>query len=103
MPVTTVFEGHACQCCAGVIANGDESGCRHYYGHTHRSAQLGARETRQLNEIHNVDRTADEWTLGAVVTDDETMTYVNCDFCDQDMGYHDGHAVAILADFVETT
>lgn len=25
------------------------------------------------------------------------------DFCDQDMGYHDGHAVAILADFVETT
>lgn len=32
------------------------------------------------------------------MTDDETMTYVNCDFCDQDMGYHDGHAVAILAD-----
>lgn len=41
MPVTTVFEGHACQCCAGVIANGDESGCRHYYGHTHRSALDG--------------------------------------------------------------
>lgn len=29
-----------CECCALQIANGDESGCRDYYGHTHPSANV---------------------------------------------------------------
>jgi hypothetical protein len=31
-----------CECCALLIANGDESGCRDYYGHTHQSADAPA-------------------------------------------------------------
>ena len=32
-----------CECCALLIVNGDESGCRDYYGHTHQSANVPAR------------------------------------------------------------
>lgn len=31
-----------CECCALLIANGDESGCRDYYGHTHQPATVPA-------------------------------------------------------------
>lgn len=31
-----------CECCALLIANGDESGCRDYYGHTHETASVPA-------------------------------------------------------------
>lgn len=31
-----------CDCCALVVANADESGCRDYYGHTHQTAEVPA-------------------------------------------------------------
>jgi len=31
-----------CECCALVIANGDDSGCRDYYGHTHAAPTVPA-------------------------------------------------------------
>ncbi|HSX68445.1 hypothetical protein [Nocardioides sp.] len=29
-----------CDCCALMLANGDDSGCRDYYGHTHDAGAL---------------------------------------------------------------
>ena len=35
-----VREGVMCECCALMVANDDESGCRDYYGHTHQKCTL---------------------------------------------------------------
>ncbi|MGN6129277.1 MAG: hypothetical protein ACTHOK_02960 [Nocardioidaceae bacterium] len=42
MPLTLVREIAVCECCALVIANGDDSGCRDYYGHTHPAPDVPA-------------------------------------------------------------
>lgn len=38
--MTITDELSLCDCCALVVANGDESGCRDYYGHTHAPAEV---------------------------------------------------------------
>jgi hypothetical protein len=43
MPMTFTREIAVCECCALVIANGDDSGCRDYYGHTHAAPQRARR------------------------------------------------------------
>lgn len=37
---TIAGEYRVCDCCALMIANGDESGCRDYYDHGHRTCTL---------------------------------------------------------------
>ena len=42
--MTIIDELSLCDCCALVVANDDESGCRDYYGHTHEpKAELRGR------------------------------------------------------------
>lgn len=63
---TITEELSLCDCCALLVANADESSCRDYYGHTHKSAELPA---------------------GTVIAGEEVESYrgFHCDGCDQDM------------------
>lgn len=39
--MATITDTHqVCECCALMIASGDESSCRDYWGHAHRSCEL---------------------------------------------------------------
>ena len=40
MTMTAIREATVCECCLLVIANGDDSGCRDYYGHDHATCSL---------------------------------------------------------------
>jgi hypothetical protein len=42
MPLTVTRTLAVCECCALLIANGDETGCRDYYGHTHPAPHVPA-------------------------------------------------------------
>lgn len=42
MPMIETDTLALCECCALLIANGDDSACRDYYGHTHQSANVPA-------------------------------------------------------------
>lgn len=33
--------GFACECCALLVSNGDDTQCRDYYGHSHPEADFG--------------------------------------------------------------
>lgn len=48
-------QGALCECCASVIANGDESGCRDFHGHTHPSGAV------TLGWVHVGDERAREY------------------------------------------
>ena len=37
-----VREGECCECCALMVANGDDSGCRDYWEHDHPECSLPA-------------------------------------------------------------
>ncbi len=37
-----MLEHQVCECCALMLANGDESGCRFFYGHSHPACVLAA-------------------------------------------------------------
>lgn len=94
--VRVLWEGSACACCALVIANGDDSGCRDYYGHTHESAHLPARVVRQLNEAHpELVTEGISWDGWLVVTGDEDHDGF-CDLCDQYDGYAMVTDVAVI-------
>lgn len=77
---TVVAEGNCCECCALMITNGDESGCRDFYGHTH-SAPM----PEKIAEGH------------AVITSEETTEAVgSCDLCGTGNGYYMAHTFAII-------
>lgn len=67
MPVITSEELSLCDCCALMVANGDESGCRDFYGHTHQATEL---------------------PIGTVMAGDslETARGFTCDGCQEDQG-----------------
>lgn len=99
MMAQVIWEGHACECCTLMIANGDDSGCRDYYGHTHRTASLNERAVRQLTEVYG--EPAFPWDAWTVVSgpegldDDGTDMVMGCDFCEQD-GYMEAHRIVII-------
>jgi len=66
MPTVQTDTLALCECCALMVANGDESGCRAYYGYTHKSADVPA---------------------GTVLTDetDQPCHGFTCDGCGEDI------------------
>lgn len=42
MPMTAIAMVRLCECCAIFVANGDESSCRDYFHHTHRTPEVPA-------------------------------------------------------------
>jgi len=76
-----IKEGTCCACCASMIANNDESGCRDFHGHTHPSP---------YDQDHGghlvITSTEDEVIVGP------------CSLCGQgESGYMEGHSFAVLA------
>ena len=83
------WEGQACECCLCMVSNGDESGCRDYWGHTHRSASLDARTERQLDETY--PQFADSgipWSAWLCVDSSALGDYADgwCDLCGEQSG-----------------
>lgn len=79
MTMTTTDTLALCECCALLIANGDESGCHDYYGHDHQSADVPAH---------------------TVLTDesDQPCHGFTCDGCQQ---RQDAYAYRLWADVLE--
>jgi len=79
-----IKEGSCCACCASMIANNDDSGCRDFYGHDHPSP---------YDQDHG----------GYLVITSESMASEvivgPCELCGQgDSGYMEGHSYAVLSD-----
>ena len=88
--VSIVKEGTCCSCCALMIANNDESGCRDFYGHDHPSPYEGK---WFLTEVVGTND-------HIVITDTEDQVIVGpCTLCGQgESGYMQGHTFAVLSD-----
>lgn len=102
---TVRHEDNVCTCCALVIANGDESGCRDFHGHTHRAPALDRRLSLRLDEEYPGARPAGvDWSSFMVLTgqDDEGSageedTLGACPLCGVDAGgYWTGFPAAII-------
>ena len=114
-----LISGTACTCCALVIANADESGCRDFHGHTHAQTTVPERMQRQAAEIYadTYGRPAPAeipWGAWLVLDtapvdeddsdEDRSEEMVGpCEFCGNDggnggsSGYMTGYPVAIVA------
>lgn len=95
-----LWEGSACECCRLVIANGDDSGCRDYYGHTHTAPTLPDRVKRQLSEVRpDMSYSWDSYLVNAEDPDAEDGDYSEgfCDLCDSFDGYQTVYPVAVIA------
>ena len=99
------WEGECCECCALVIANGDDSGCRDYYGHTHSGPRLTERALRALRELYpefaDSEIPWEAWLVIADEVDEETgesegiSDMYGCDLCERD-GYMTGHRFVVI-------
>lgn len=93
------FEGECCECCALVIANGDDSGCRDYYGHTHPSPALSAETVRWLNEdFPEFAESEIPWGAWLVLGDtgEGQREIVGCELCGQHDGYTFGYTFYVI-------
>jgi hypothetical protein len=72
MSQTIAREIAVCECCALVIANGDDSGCRDYYGHTHPTPEVPA-GTCLTDD--GADQPATPWTCRACGEHQDRFTY----------------------------
>lgn len=96
------YETSACECCTLLIANGDDSGCRDYWNHTHKPATLPARVVRQLDEDHP-ELAGNDWSAWLIVVGadepagDESWIeeIAACELCGQS-GYMAGYPVAVV-------
>lgn len=72
MPMTIVDTIAVCECCALMIASGDESGCRDHCGHVHPSADVPVGTVPVDREG---DRPSWTWPCGACGTTQLAFTY----------------------------
>ena len=82
------YEGQCCECCALMIANSDDSGCRDFYGHDHKPASLSERAVRLLDEEN--PEFADSpipWDGWLVAGSDGEPVDGFCELCDGFSGY----------------
>lgn len=82
------YEGRCCECCLLMIVNGDESGCRDYYGHTHRPASLSEETERELSAAYpQFDQSEWEWNAFVVGDSQGTHSLNYCELCDSELTY----------------
>lgn len=81
MTMIVVAEGQCCGCCALMVANGDDSGCRDLHNHTHPTPM-----PERIAEGHCV-----------ITTDEDEVMCGPCELCGQNFDYFDGWRFAILA------
>lgn len=104
MTVKVVYETTACECCTAWIANNDDSGCRDYYEHNHRHAEITKRMRRQIAEEY-----PGAYALSLVVSDDLVdkedaeawVAYGACELCGQSDAQI-GYRVVVLASIPNT-
>lgn len=72
MSMTLTHTLAVCECCAVLIANADESGCRDYYGHTHPAADVPA---GTVLTDDGADQPSIPWTCEACRTEQDRFAY----------------------------
>lgn len=91
-----ILEGKCCICCAVVIVNGDDSGCRDYWGHTHPAPTISGDLERQANEIWG-EVSEIPWAAWLVISGDEPEEIVGpCELCREGDGYMVGHTFSLV-------
>ena len=96
MTVKPIYRTLVCECCANLIANGDDSACRDYHEHDHDETNLGL-ERNENAVLECSDPAGDE-------CDDERhdhngIRYFDCAGCGQGPIMGQPFTVIVLADY----